>query len=197
MNRLCRPVVGGVPRSGAPAPDNEPMTSKHLWTAAAALSVAACSPPIDWREFVPDGSGIGVSFPCRPDRHERVVVLAGAGVPMRMFVCSTSEMTFALSFVDVAEPAAVGQTLMQLHESTVLNLHGVPAQHAPLTIANATPNPAAGRFVIDGRLPDGGAVQAHSALFVRGLRVYQATVIGAKPEPSAVDTFLGSLRFPL
>ena len=59
-----------------------------------------------------------------------------------------------------------------------------------------TPNDQAGRMVVSGRLPDGAAVQEHALFFVRGLRVYSATVIGAKPVPQAVEIFFGGLRFP-
>jgi hypothetical protein len=171
------------------------MTPKHFWLASAALSAAACSPALDWREFVPEGSGIRASFPCRPDAHQRVVTVGGARASMRMFACSSASMTFALSFVDVAEPAAVGHTLMHLRDSTVRNVQGVLGEARPSMIANETTNAASGRFAIDGHLPDGAGVHEDAAFFVRGLRVYQATVVGAKPAAEAVDMFLGSLKF--
>ena len=59
-----------------------------------------------------------------------------------------------------------------------------------------TPNPQALRLSVAGRLPDGSAVQEHAAFFTRGLRVYQATVIGAQLSPPAVETYFGALRFP-
>jgi hypothetical protein len=50
--------------------------------------------------------------------------------------------------------------------------------------------------VLSGRLPDGAPVQEHAVFFTRGLRVYSATVIGAKPALPAVETFFGGLKFP-
>ncbi len=161
----------------------------------AALCAAACSPALDWREFVPEGSGIGVSFPCRPDRHERSVELAGARLPMRMMVCSAADMTFAVSFVDVAEPARVGAVLTELRATAVRNVEGAAPQFGPWPLAGTTPNDGAGRLSVRGHLPDGAPVQAHAAFFARGLRVYQATVLGAAPTPAAVETFLGGLKF--
>ena len=49
-----------------------------------------------------------------------------------------------------------------------------------------TPNPAAIRLRVEGRLPDGKAVQEQAVFFVRGLRVYQASVIGSMPGTEAV-----------
>jgi len=44
-------------------------------------------------------------------------------------------------------------------------------------------------------LPDGTNTQEHAAVFARGLRVYQLSVIGAAPASEAVEAFLSSLKF--
>ena len=41
-------------------------------------ALIACSPTLDWREARPEGSGVAALFPCRPDQHERTVRIAGA-----------------------------------------------------------------------------------------------------------------------
>lgn len=172
------------------------MHSPRFPIAALAWGLVACAPALDWREFVPEGSGLGVSFPCQPDHHERVVTLAGARLPMHMLVCSADATTFAISFVDVVDPAAVASVLSALQALAVGNLQGSASPPAPWQVKGMTPNPASVRLSVDGRLPDGAAVQAHAAFFVRGLRVYQATVIGARPAPPVVDTFMSALKFP-
>ena len=161
---------------------------------AAALG-AACSPVLDWREFVPEGTDIRVAFPCRPDRHARAVSVAGAKAQMQMLACSAGDATFALAFVDVADPARVGATLAELRATAASNLQASP-QNAPMRIKGMTPNAQAARVAIAGKLPDGSTVQEHAAFFARGLRVYQATVIGVQPAPQVVDTFLAGLKFP-
>ena len=89
------------------------MTRPALWIAALAAAAisAACTPTLDWREFVPEGSEISVRFPCRPDRSARPVTIAGATVQMQMLVCSAGDATFALAFVELADPARIGITL--------------------------------------------------------------------------------------
>ena len=164
--------------------------------ALAAVCTAACAPALDWREFVPEGSGISVSFPCRPDRHVRAVVLAGVRMQMQMLSCNAGDATFALAFADVADPTQIGTTLAELRAAAVGNLSGGTAQAAPLQIRGMTPNAQTGRLSVAGRLPDGAAVQEHAAFFTRGLRVYQATVIGASPAAQAVETFVAGLKFP-
>ena len=173
------------------------MTRPTTWIAAfAAACGAACSPALDWREFVPEGSEISVSFPCRPDRHSRPVVLVGAKAQMEMLVCTASDATFALAFVDVTDPTRVGATLAELRAIAVANVRGGEPQVAAVQIRGMTPNDRAGRLSVAGKLPDGAAVQEHAAFFTRGLRVYQATVIGAKPSPEAVEIFIAGLKFP-
>jgi len=157
---------------------------------------AACSPPLNWREFTPEGSGIVASFPCRPDRVERRVMLAGAGRQMALLACEAGGMTFALAFVDAADPAGVAATLAELRTIALRNVQAGAPQVVPAQVPGMTPNAAALRLSAAGRLPDGAPVHTHAAFFTRGLRAYQATVIGAEPPLPAVQTFFDALKFP-
>jgi hypothetical protein len=162
---------------------------------AAAVAVAACSPALDWREFVPEGTDLHVTFPCRADRHARMVVLAGAKVRMEMLVCTAGDSTYAVSFSDVADPARVGAMLAEWRGAVTANVQGVAPDPAPIQVKGMTPNEQAVRVVIAGRLPDGAPVQEHAAFFARGLKVYSATVIGARPAAQSVETFFSGLAF--
>ena len=173
------------------------MTRPNRWIAAlAAIGCTACSPTLDWREFVPEGSGLSVVFPCRPDRHARAVQVAGATAQMEMLVCSAGDATYALSFIDVADQARIAATLVDLRTSAVRNVRGGEPRLTPLRIKGMTPSPQALRLATSGRLPDGAPVQEHAAFFTRGQRVYQASVIGVRPTPQAVQTFFDGLKFP-
>ena len=163
---------------------------------AVAASGSACSPTLDWREFVPEGSELGMTFPCRTDRHARPVALAGVTVQMQMLVCSAGDATWAVSFFDVSDPARVSAALAEWRASAVANVQGAASQPVPVQIKGMTPNEQALRVLVAGKLPDGAAVQEHAAFFVRGLRVYSATVIGAKPPAQAVEVFFAGLKFP-
>ena len=167
------------------------------WFAAlAAAGAAACSPTLDWREFVPEGSALSMTFPCRADRLARSVVVVGAKVQMQMLVCSAGDATWAVSFFDVADPAQVSATLSEWRANSVANVQGAVAASVPVRIKGMTPNEQAVRVAFSGKLPDAASVQEHAAFFTRGLRVYAATVIGAKPAPQAVEVFFAGLKFP-
>ena len=124
--------------------------------------------------------------------------LAGADVPMRMHACSAAGANFSLAALDVAEPAAVTATLTALRTHLIANVSGAATEQRPLALAGATPNPASARLHILGKRPDGSPVVADTVFFVKGLRLYQAAVLGSGDAPGAeaVDTFLGSLRLP-
>ncbi len=165
-------------------------------TAFVAIALAACSPALDWREFTPEGSGVKVSFPCRPDRHARAVVVSGASVRMAMLVCEAAGSTFAVGFFDVPDPMQVTASLREIEAAMLANLSGALPSSAPAKVIGMTPNLQALRVSAAGQLPDGRAVQVHAVFFAKGLRVYQATLIGARPQPQAIETFIDGLRLP-
>jgi hypothetical protein len=47
---------------------------------------------------------------------------------------------------------------------------------------------------MEGRLPDGRRVVEDAAFFVKGLRVYAATVLGESIPAEAVETFFASIK---
>ncbi len=172
------------------------MTSVKRSLAALVLAgTAACSPTLNWREFSPEGSGIVASFPCRPDRVERRVMLAGADRRMALLACEAAGATFALAFIDAADPAGVAATLAELRTTALRNVQAAAPQVLPVQVPGMTPNAAAVRVSVAGQLPGGGAVHAHAAFFTHRLRVYQATVIGAEPPLPAVQAFFDALKF--
>lgn len=162
----------------------------------ALAGLGACSPALDWRETAAEGSGVVAMFPCRPDRHARTVELAGSRLKMEMLVCPANGATYALSFADVPEPAQVAPALAALRAAALRNLEAAAPQWVPARIGGMTPNAEAVRLVAVGHLPDGASVQAHLVFFTKGLRVYQGSVLGARPVAEANEIFLAGFRFP-
>lgn len=161
------------------------------------LALCACSPTYDWRETrLGDGELMSL-FPCRPDHHRRQVPLAGAARWMNLSSCQAGDTTFAVSMVDAERVDQLGATYDALARSLSTNLGAAPAAPAAsASVAGATPHPAAGAVVLEGRRSDGKSVQAHSLMFGRGLHVYQATVLGQRVDPAAAEAFFSALRFP-
>jgi len=162
----------------------------------ACAAALACSPALDWREFQPESSGVVVAFPCKPDRHQRAVKLAGHSLDMRMLTCSAADLRFVLIHADVAAPAEVGAALAELRTLAIGNLAGGEVDRQPLQVPGMTPNDEASRIRFTGRLPDGSVRQQQAAFFARGLRVYQASVVGERFEAETVEPFFAALRLP-
>ena len=162
-------------------------------TAVLLAALAACTPALDWRQAYLEGSGVAMLFPCRPDRHERAVRLAGVDLRIQMHSCRTANASFSLTFVDAALPAQVGALLDELRGRAVANLAGVSTVR-PFAVPGATPNDRSAQLRIEGRLADGRGVTEHATFFVKGLRVYQATVLGEAESAEAVETFFGAIK---
>jgi hypothetical protein len=148
------------------------------------LCLSACAPRLDWREVRPAGAGLLALFPCKPEVESR-----SQPVAMGLAVCEAAGQRFSVSWADVAEPAQVAPALQQMREALAAKLAARPSAAQALQVPGMTPNPQAQQQVLEG-----GAQGARVAVFARGLRVYQATLLGAQAEAGAWDTFSVGLR---
>ena len=157
--------------------------------------LTACAPALDWRDVRPADAGVQLQFPCKPNSQSRQLVLAGARVNLGLHACAAGGLTWGLAVADVADPALVGPALAELAASAAANLGAAAGERLPLRVAGATPNDAAGLQRLNGKLPDGKAVQMQLAVFTHGTRVYQASVLGERVADDAARTFFDAVRF--
>jgi hypothetical protein len=165
----------------------------------AATTVAlACSPIYDWRESRPEGSGVALMFPCRPVPQERTVQIGAVARPMHLHSCRAGDATFMLGTVDVGDAAEVTPLLAAFRNQAAANLGAAAATPSPFAPEGATPNPQSAHVEIAASRPDGRRVVAQAAFFVKGLRLYQASVLGAEDARGreAAATFFGAIRLP-
>jgi hypothetical protein len=173
-----------------------PAITRHVLLALiASAQLTACSPTFDWREARFEGSTLVAMFPCRPDHHVRPIELTGQRTTMQLSACATGGATFAVSVVDLPDPALAAAALEQLRTVAVANVLGDAPQVLPWRLTGTTPNIDAARISTRGRLPDGARVVEHAAFFAHGRKIYQASVIGAAPNPEALETFFSGLKF--
>jgi hypothetical protein len=172
------------------------MTPAQLSAAlfVAAIGLVDCTPTLNWREIQPEGSELFAMFPCKPERFARGVPIAGDKVEMRMSSCTVDGVTYAVAYASVPDPAKVAAALTELREAAASNIGGTPTGGGAVSVPGMTPNPLAQRISLTGHGADGKALQEHAAFFVKGLRVYQASVVGAKIDAEAADTFIAGLR---
>lgn len=174
-----------------------PRRAHPLTALGLATLLAACSPAQDWRDLQPEDSGAALQFPCKPVSHARDLTLADTRVRLTLHACTAGDdATYALAVADVGDPARVAAALAALRDSAAGNIGAASVRTLPLAVRGATPNPAAQRVALDGTRSDGEPVQAQVAVFTKGTRVYQATVLGRRLDAQAADTFFESLRTP-
>ncbi|MCB1998197.1 MAG: hypothetical protein H6933_18000 [Burkholderiaceae bacterium] len=161
------------------------------------MALAACSPAQDWRQLQPEDSGVVLQFPCKPASNARDVTLADARVRLTLHACTAGdEVTYALAVADVADPGRVAPALQALLDSAAGNVGATTRRAMPLAVRGATPNAVTQRVALDGTRGDGEPVQAQVAVFSKGTRVMQATVLGRRLDGEAADTFFGALTTP-
>jgi hypothetical protein len=169
---------------------------RRCFLAACGAAAAACTPTLDWREVRPEGGALLAMFPCRPDRHQREVSLAGERRRMNLLVCAAGGNTFALGYVDTPDAARAGAVMAELRTLAAEHI-GVPTPTvAPYRLAGMTPNPQAAELRLQGKLPDGNEVRERAVFFAHGLRVYQASTIGRHLDEEAAQDFVSGLKLP-
>jgi len=167
-----------------------------LACAAALAAAAGCSPALNWRTIRPDGSGAELMMPCKPNGTVRQLAWAGAPATLTLLACEAGDVTWALAFADVQDPARVGEALQALLAAARRNVAGSEPRAMPLVVHGATPHADSQRVAFDGQLPDGRAVREQVAVFAKGTRVFQATAVGDRLPEDATETFFGALQTP-
>jgi len=162
--------------------------------AALACAFTACAPALDWRLVRPEDGAIEALFPCKPKSQARTVALAGNPVYMLMYACTAAGRTYALTFAELGDPARVTPALREMRTAASTNIGGTETLATALQVSGMTPNPAAQRVDIKGQLPDGAVVWQQAGFFVRGTRVYQASIVGSSPDAEAADSFFAGLK---
>ena len=156
--------------------------------------LAGCAPELDWRDVRPPGSSLQAQLPCKPSTQERQVQLADVRVRLVLLACTAAGQTWGLATADVVEPGRVQQALAELTRSSAANIGAQSTATVAWLAPGSTPSAAAVRQQMQGRLPDGKAVQLQMAVFAHGTRVFQASVLGEQVGAEAAQAFFGALR---
>src|SRR5688500_16220425 len=144
--------------------------------------LCACAPALDWRRVRPAGFDLEAMFPCRPATLSREVVITQRRVEMTMHACAAGGSTYAVSALDLDDVRDVGAALGALRDAAARNVGAAAGEAQVAQVPGMTPNAQAARITVVGRRPDGTAVVEHLTVFARGSRVYQAMVVGDRPD---------------
>jgi hypothetical protein len=171
-----------------------------LWPLPLLLALlTACSPTFNWREARPDGTGLSLLLPCKPDRAQRSVPLGGQATDLALLGCDAGGATFAVAVATVDTATEAGQVAAVLagwQAATLANIKAAgAAQAAPLKLPGAALQPPPVLVRATGQRTDGRAVQSQAAYFAQGRQVFQAVIYADQIAPEVADTFFSNLRF--
>lgn len=159
-----------------------------------ALSLAACTPSLDWREVRPFDSELVAMFPCKPKSYARRLTLAGERVRMQLTACAAESISYAVGYASLEDPAKITSAMDELRRAAAANIGAAAPSGMAWRVPGMTPNPRAGKLLLEGRGADGQPLREEVIFFVRGLTVYQATIVGPRIDPEAAETFFGGLK---
>jgi hypothetical protein len=96
------------------AQQNNAQAAHLLIVLGLALTAWACTPAFNWREVAFDGLPVVALLPCKPDRGERSVPLAGVPRQMLMAGCKAGEAMFTVAVVRLDDSGQVEQVKAEL-----------------------------------------------------------------------------------
>lgn len=158
------------------------------------MSLAGCSPGLNWRQVRTDAASLSLLLPCKPDRARKAVPLGTQASTLSMVGCEAEGATFALAVLDLAPDTESAKVLLQWQSLTLSNMRAASHTQALIKIAGAASEPAARRVLAQGQQADGRAVQSQAVYFARGAQLFQAVIYAPSISAEAADTFFGGIR---
>ncbi|MBB3195869.1 hypothetical protein [Roseateles terrae] len=151
----------------------------------------ACTPALDWRQVTPEGAGLQLMFPCKPERESRSQPgPSGAPMTVQTASCKAGQGQYSLTWVDLGDATQVSAALQRMRDRMGQLL--APGPTADLKLRGMTPLPAAGQQRFSAR-PGEPSQVVRQAVFARGTRVYQLLMQSSRPDDEAWDVFVSSI----
>lgn len=176
-----------VPRSGAVV-------------AFVLLSLAACTPALDWREVQGGSVPFSVMMPAKPKMMTRQLALDGMPVTMTMTAAEVDGVTFAVGSVELADAEQARRAMQAMRVALVNNIHGKILHETAADASSVQPGALHSHRSIElealGTTPDGRSRLLAARFVAQDRRAYQALVTGAQKAVSReqIDTFLTSFK---
>lgn len=168
-------------------------------TAALALSLMACSPKYNWRDYSPPDAAYRVTFPAKPATYTRTVNLDGQTIEMTMTAAEVDGAVFAVGAAQVADAATAQAALSAMKTALVRNIGGTITSEknaAAATLANGQASQSAASDVQAEGAHQGVPMRLVGHFEARDKRFYQVVVMGPAKAivPEQTDQFLSSFK---
>lgn len=167
---------------------------RFLIPAAVALAVlTACNPTFNWRDVRFENARLALLMPCKPDKAQRSVTMAGQQTELHLLSCDAGGATFAVSVADVQDASKVAGALAQWQSAALANIKAPPTAGMALKLPGLAGNGAMVKAA--GQRANGQTVNSQAAYFAQGTQVFQAVMYADKILPDVADTFFSGFKF--
>jgi hypothetical protein len=173
--------------------------SATILPAIAAVSLSACSPAYNWRDYNSPDAPYSVMFPAKPATYTRKIDLDGMQVNMTMTAAEVEDTMFAVGSGE-APDAAHAQAALQAMKTALVRNIGAKVNSEKSAAASGTNNQGSSSSAsidVDASGTRNGAPVRLIAHFVaRDNRFYQVVVMGkaSAVAPEQTDQFLTSFK---
>lgn len=157
---------------------------------AVALSLGACAPALDWRTV--SVGRMSAWLPCKPDRAQRTVDMAGVALEMEMVGCKAQGALFAVSRVHVPDAVQASTVVQAWRMAAMANMRATDAREVAVQLppANAAhAGPAPQRWAAQGVHSDGQPVQAQWGWYIEGAEVFHFAVYAEQVRAEMLEHF--------
>lgn len=158
-------------------------------------ALLACSPALNWREarFNADTS-LQMLLPCKPDRAERQLDMAGHVVALQMVGCDADGATFAVSHVRVADATAATALLAGWKAAVLAHVRAQGVQEQAWVPPGGWMGPHSQRVRATGQDADGRSLALEAAWFgvaaPRGIDLFYAVMFSPRSRAETAETFM-------
>jgi hypothetical protein len=165
----------------------------------AALSLSACNPTYNWRDYSSPDAPYNVMFPAKPATYTRKVDLDGMQVNMTMTAAEVEDTMFAVGSGE-APDAAHAQAALQAMKTALVRNIGAKVTSEKSSAASAANNKgttsSASINVEATGTRNGAPVRLVGRFVARDKRFYQVVVMGkaSAVAPEQTDQFLSSFK---
>jgi hypothetical protein len=165
-----------------------------LLTMAWLAMLMACSPTLNWRTAALQGTELQALLPCKPDRGQRPIELAGRPLELQMAGCETAGYLLAFSMVDLHENRLLETAAQQWKSATLLNINASKFQEQPFLIQGASAAVPAFSLTATGQTKAGQPIQLQAVWFSRGSRLFHAVIYAKSIDVEVRDSFFSGLE---
>lgn len=155
---------------------------------------AGCSTDFNWRETSLPPTPLRGLFPCKPERAQRTVVLAGASLELHMASCRTAGVTTAIGHASLPSSVLSGAVLRQWRQATLQTMKARDVVEQPLVLAGVRAEPDALQLQAFGTGPEGKPLTLRAAWFTQGSTAFVAMVFGEQLSADIAETFFSGIR---